>query len=272
MTIDMLTASLARRGATEAELAPDCPLRILVGGQWVEFSAAPSRRTIEDMVYSAAPEQLQLGWPTKQNPLVLASNNYSVQIWREPAGAWIRFLWEPGTIPVTAQPPRPGGSQSSPSVASQVPGASAANSQANNSGSGWDAEVPDAIKRGFNMGAAYYPVLWSFSHNVWYIGIGFAASYGILWPLLLTDRLSVTSFLCANGALKGLIGMYANQIAWKNRQFESPGQFSWVQAQWTKYIRATNFAVRAIFMVTLIALIEFPVLRTAVGSFLKSLR
>jgi len=269
VTLRQLTAALAERGATQAEIEPNRPLRLLVNGEWLELSAPPSRRTVEDMIYHAAPEQLQLGWPTRWKPLQFESNDYAVEVWQDADGPRVRFVKQLNPVAVPAKP-----NAADPAFQPRQPAtprpAIIPRTSPNTSGTGWGAKVPESIGWKLNFGACFAPVSWCFAHNVWYFALGFMALYGLilsLFPYRVPLQIAGVCFL----VLSRLLGIFANQIAWKNRKFEDETEFQLVQMRWRKFGRFLSTLYSVVFFALVILLIEDAPLRVAVGTFLRSM-
>jgi hypothetical protein len=93
----------------------------------------------------------------------------------------------------------------------------------NSSGQGASAVVPPEIATGFNWGAFLMNWIWGLGHSVWIALVAL-----------------VVGFVPVIGGVVSLgfciyLGMKGNELAWRNRRFESIEQFRAVQAAWTKW-------------------------------------
>jgi len=97
----------------------------------------------------------------------------------------------------------------------------------NTSGQGAAAVIPPEVAMmGFNWGAFLLNWIWGVGNSVW-ISL-------LMWVF------GFLNFIPGLGLLAGLgfqiyLGIKGNELAWRNRRFESIEQFRAVQATWTKW-------------------------------------
>jgi hypothetical protein len=112
------------------------------------------------------------------------------------------------------QPPIPSAHQPNPYGGGQF---------VNTSGQGVNAVIPPEIATGFNWGAFLMNWIWGIGHSVWIALVALVAGF-----------IPVIGGLVSLGMCVYL-GMKGNELAWRNRRFESVEQFQAVQKAWMKW-------------------------------------
>jgi hypothetical protein len=108
----------------------------------------------------------------------------------------------------------------SPPIAPAVqPGAYGGGAFVNTSGQGASAVVPQEVLTGFNWGACLLNWIWGIGNSVW-----------------IALAMFVVGIIPFGGiALAIYLGLKGNELAWRNRRFESVEQFHAVQNAWKKW-------------------------------------